>query len=42
LQIFRRQKLLAAVIRKANYGIQAHGGQKNAEHSRPDVERKWA
>ena len=30
LQVFRRQKLLAAVIRETNRGIRAQGGQKNA------------
>jgi NAD(P)-dependent dehydrogenase (short-subunit alcohol dehydrogenase family) len=30
LQVFRRQKLLAAVIREANRGRRVQGGQKNA------------
>ena len=42
LRVFRHQKLLAAVIREANRGIRAQGGQKNVWHSRTDVERKWA
>ena len=42
LRVFRRQKLLAAVIREANRGIRVQGSQKNAWHSRTDVERKWA
>src|SRR5882672_4350134 len=41
LQVFRRQKLLAAVIREAHRGIRVQGGQKNAGHSRTDAERKW-
>jgi hypothetical protein len=42
LRVLRRQKLLAAVIRKANCGIRERGSQKNAWHSRTDVGRGCA
>jgi len=37
LRVFRSQKLLAAVMRKANRGIRERGSQKNGWHSRTDV-----
>ena len=40
LRVFRRQKLLAAVIRAANRGIRVQGSQKNAWHSQTDVGTK--
>ena len=39
LRVFRRLQLFAALIREANRGIRVQGGQKNAWHSRTDVER---
>src|SRR4029434_2449039 len=40
LRVFRRQKLLAAVIRAATRGLRVQRSQKNAWHSQTDIGTK--
>jgi len=42
LRVFRRQKVLAAVIGATNRSTRERGGQKNAWHARTDVGRECA